>query len=279
MVLVKPGEAIAADGVIVEGDTAIELVAAHRRKQAAAKAAGDAVPGGAVNATQAVVVRVIQAGARKHLVDAGAADRTSRAGQAADGAVGGQGRGLVRQPRCCCSRLPCSASGSWSIRRARWLIAIAVLVVSCPCALSLATPTALAAATDRLVRQGVLVVQPHVLETLHRATHIVFDKTGTLTTGRPVAARYRAAGSAGCQTGVLRARGALEASSAHPLAQAIVAAARARRGMAARRSALRGRAGLEGSGRGRALSCSARRHRVVATARALPLATACRKAA
>ena len=100
-----------------------------------------------------------------------------------------------------------------------WPIAIAVLVVSCPCALSLATPTALAAATDRLVRQGVLVVQPHVLETLHRATHVVFDKTGTLTLGMPVL-RHVATFGAAQRERCLALAAALEASSAHPLAQA-----------------------------------------------------------
>jgi P-type Cu2+ transporter len=102
-------------------------------------------------------------------------------------------------------------------------VAIAVLVVSCPCALSLATPSALAAATDVLVRCGVLVVRPHVLETLHRATHIVFDKTGTLTEGRPQVRQvtaYGALAEARCR----QIAAALEAASAHPLAGAIHAA-------------------------------------------------------
>jgi Cu2+-exporting ATPase len=100
-----------------------------------------------------------------------------------------------------------------------------VLVVSCPCALSLATPTALAAATDRLLRRGVLAVQPHVLEALERATHIVFDKTGTLTLGRPVVRTvrpYETLGSGEC----LRVAAALEAASAHPLGVAIRTACR-----------------------------------------------------
>jgi Cu2+-exporting ATPase len=106
-----------------------------------------------------------------------------------------------------------------------WPIAIAVLVVSCPCALSLATPSALAAATDRLLRQGVLVMQPHVLETLHRATHVVFDKTGTLTEGRPQLQALEMLGSLERDT-VLGMAAAMEAGSAHPLAQAIISAAR-----------------------------------------------------
>jgi len=95
--------------------------------------------------------------------------------------------------------------------------------VSCPCALSLATPTALAAATDRLLRQGILVVQPHVLETLHRATHIVFDKTGTLTCGQ---ASLQAIVTLGALSGrdCLRIAAAMEQSSTHPLAQTILQA-------------------------------------------------------
>ncbi len=90
--------------------------------------------------------------------------------------------------------------------------------------LSLATPTALAAATDSLLRRGVLIVQPHVLETLHRATHIVFDKTGTLTLGRPVLQQIEGLGSM-TEDDCLQVAAALEAGSAHPLAQAILGAA------------------------------------------------------
>jgi Cu2+-exporting ATPase len=105
-----------------------------------------------------------------------------------------------------------------------WPAAIAVLVVSCPCALSLATPTALAAALEHLLRHGVLAVKPHLLETLDRATHVVFDKTGTLTLGRPVlrdTVTLGAPDAAAC----LRIAAALEAGSAHPLAQALRVAA------------------------------------------------------
>jgi Cu2+-exporting ATPase len=102
-----------------------------------------------------------------------------------------------------------------------------VLVVSCPCALSLATPSALAAATDRLLAQGILVVRPHVLETLYRATHIVFDKTGTLTEGKPAVRHVERLGPAAgpANQAALSIAAALEAHSAHPLARAIVAAA------------------------------------------------------
>jgi len=96
-----------------------------------------------------------------------------------------------------------------------------VLVVSCPCALSLATPSALAAATNQLLQRGVLIIQSHVLESLHRATHIVFDKTGTLTEGRPVL-RQTTLHSTLTKAQALQIAAALEGASAHPIAQAFI---------------------------------------------------------
>jgi Cu2+-exporting ATPase len=104
-----------------------------------------------------------------------------------------------------------------------WHAAVAVLVVSCPCALSLATPTALAAATDRLLRRGVLAVAPHTLETFERATHVVFDKTGTLTLGRVVLRQVVPVGSLDADL-CLRIGSALQGENSHPVGMAIRAA-------------------------------------------------------
>ncbi|HTD05729.1 HAD-IC family P-type ATPase, partial [Undibacterium sp.] len=106
-----------------------------------------------------------------------------------------------------------------------WPIAIAILVVSCPCALSLAIPTALASAADRLLRQGVLIMHPNLLETLTRTTHVVFDKTGTLTLGKPAIQRihtYTALTADQC----LQLAAGLEASCSHPLAAGLMQAAK-----------------------------------------------------
>lgn len=224
MVLIKPGEAIAADCVIVEGSTAIDLSLLTGESRPQPKNIGEALPGGAVNATQPIVVRVTKLARESTL--SSLIKLIERAGQAkpqlslwADKVAAWFVAALLL--------FSVVIFGVWQLvdpSRA-WPIAIAVLVVSCPCALSLATPSALAAATDRLVRQGVLVVQPHVLETLHRTTHVIFDKTGTLTWGRPALRHVITFGgqsSAWC----LQAAAALEASSAHPLAVAIVDAAR-----------------------------------------------------
>lgn len=222
-ILVKPGEAIAVDGEIVEGSSTIDMSLLSGESLPLKKGISDILPGGAVNISQAIVLRVGKVAADSTLSQL--IKLIERAGNAkpqialwADRVAAWFVAGLLL--------LALAVFLFWhghDPARA-WPIAIAVLVVSCPCALSLATPTALAAATDRLVQQGVLIVQPHVLEILHRATHIVFDKTGTLTVGKPTVQKVRTFGAAD-RNDCLQIAAALEASNAHPLAQAIIAAA------------------------------------------------------
>ena len=222
-VLVAPGQAAPADGAIVEGETEVDLALLTGESRTRRMGPGDLLPGGAVNVAQPVVLR-IEAAAR----DSTLALLVRLAGQA------GQGKPAIA--------LWADRVAAWSVvallvltvlvfvgwqlfdpARA-WPAAIAVLVVTCPCALSLATPTALAAATDRLLRRGVLAVSPHTLETFERATHIVFDKTGTLTLGMP---RLLATGvlDAPDAAWALRIAAGLEAGNPHPLAKALQAAA------------------------------------------------------
>jgi len=224
-VLVAPGQAAPADGVIVEGETDADLSLLTGESRTRHLAVGDQLPGGAVNVAQAVVLRV-QAAARDstlallvRLVDKAGQGKPALALWADRVAAWSVTALLV---------LTVVVFLAWQVidpGRA-WPAAIAVLVVTCPCALSLATPTALAAATDRLLRRGVLAVQPHALETLERATHVVFDKTGTLTPGRPLVRATRSFGGSDAQA-ALAIAAALEAGSAHPLAQAIRTAASA----------------------------------------------------
>jgi Cu2+-exporting ATPase len=224
VILVKPGEAIAADGVILEGDTAVDVSLLTGESQAQRKTVGDNLPGGAVNATQPIVLRITRS-VRDSTLSV-LVKLIERAGQGkpqlalwADKVAAWFVAALLL------FAVTVFVLWQWFDPARAWPIAIAVLVVSCPCALSLATPTALAAATDRLVRQGILIVQPHVLETLHRTTHIIFDKTGTLTIGKPALQQLEtldAASVAWC----LQVAAALEASSAHPLAAAILDAAK-----------------------------------------------------
>ena len=223
LILVKPGEAIAADGVIVEGDTAVDLSMLTGESQPQKKNCGEQLVGGAVNASQPIVLRIEKPSQDSTL--SALIRLIERAGQGkpkiaqwADQVAAWFVAALLL--------FAVAVFIYWSLHDAAraWPIAIAVLVVSCPCALSLATPSALAAATDSLLRQGVLVIQPHVLETLHRATHIVLDKTGTLTEGKPGLQQVSLLGAAS-RAEVLQLAATLEADSAHPLARALLAAA------------------------------------------------------
>ncbi|MES2758913.1 MAG: heavy metal translocating P-type ATPase [Pseudomonadota bacterium] len=222
VVLVRPGEAVAADGVIVEGATEVDLALLTGESRPQRRGVGDELPGGAVNAGQPIVLRVVRAAQDSTL--ALLVKLVERAGH-------GKPRIALWADRVAAwfvaalllFALAVFVAWQWVDPARAWQVAIAVLVVSCPCALSLATPTALAAATARLVRRGVLVVQPHVLETLHRATHVVFDKTGTLTRGEP-ALRALHLMAAMPREECLAIAAALEQSSTHPLGMALRAA-------------------------------------------------------
>jgi Cu2+-exporting ATPase len=225
IIMIKPGEAVAADCVIVDGATTLDLSLLSGESAPVAKATGDALPGGAINASAVVLARVTRRAQDStmsnlvKLIDRAGRDKP-RIALWADKVAVWFVTGLLL--------FAVAAFGFWfwldgDTARA-WPIAIAVLVVSCPCALSLATPTALAAATDRLLRQGVLVSGAQTLETLHRATHIVFDKTGTLTFGRPVLQNVLPLGAMRDDF-CLQVAAALDAGSGHPLARAIVGAA------------------------------------------------------
>ena len=223
VVLVAPGEALPADCTILEGESEIDLALLTGESAPRRAAAGDALPGGAVNVAQAIVARIV------------AAPRDSTLAQLVRLAEkAGQGKPALA--------LWADRVGAWSVAALLvltvmvylfWLwfeparalpAAIAVLVVTCPCALSLATPTALAAASGSLLRRGVLAVSPHTLETFARATHVVFDKTGTLTLGRPRVQAIEVFGALDDAQALGIAAG-LEAGNAHPLAAAIVARA------------------------------------------------------
>ena len=228
VIMIKPGEAVAADCVILQGRTALDLSLLSGESVPIPKQEGDQLPGGAINASNMIIARVTQRVQDStlsnlvKLIDRAGRDKP-RIAQWADDVAAWFVLALLL--------FAVATFGFWfwldgyNASRA-WPIAIAVLVVSCPCALSLATPTALAAGTDRLLRQGVLVTGAQTLETLHRATHIVFDKTGTLTYGRPVLQQITTLGLMQ-QDFCLQAAAALDAASAHPLARAIVQAAAA----------------------------------------------------
>ncbi|HQR53817.1 MAG TPA: heavy metal translocating P-type ATPase metal-binding domain-containing protein [Burkholderiales bacterium] len=182
-VLVKPGDSIPADGEIVEGATEVDDSLLTGESRPVLKVRGDALTGGAVNVTSPVVMRVTRVGTETvvagilRLLDRAASDKPALA-QLADR--------TARVFVAVLLAVAAATAAAWGMidpGRALW-VTVSVLVVSCPCALSLATPAALTAATGALTRLGVVVTRGHALETLSRATHVIFDKTGTLTHGR-----------------------------------------------------------------------------------------------
>jgi Cu2+-exporting ATPase len=224
-VAVRPGAAIPADGTVVEGESSVDESLLTGESRAVAKRAGDALTGGAVNLNGPLTMRVERVG--QDTVLAGIVRLMDRAqtekpkiAQLADRAARWFVSALLV--------LAAVVALAWYAidpTRALW-ITIAVLVVTCPCALSLATPAALTAATGMLFRRGVLVTRGHALETLAAATHFVFDKTGTLTEGRMALIDVMPL-AGGERQRCLALAAQLESLSEHPIGRAIVAAARA----------------------------------------------------
>jgi Cu2+-exporting ATPase len=221
-VLVPAGESVPADGVLADPAAEVVLALLTGEPMPQQRQAGDPVPSGAVNSGQAMVLRVSRPAGESTLALLAALVERAGLGKPAI-ALWADRVGawfvaalLVLAALVLLLWYPHGAARAWEV-------AVAVLVVSCPCALSLATPAALAAAGSRLLRGGVLVVQPHVLETLRRATHVVFDKTGTLTKGAPALVGTEAFGDVDASD-CLHIAAALAGGSTHPLAKALVAA-------------------------------------------------------
>ena len=225
-VLVKPGASIPADGVVASGKGDVSEAILTGESRPVAKGAGDAVIGGAVNLASPLVVRVERVGADTML---------SAIVRLVERAAGEKQRMVELADRfahwfvLAILVVAALAAIGWAMidpARALW-IAVSVLVVTCPCALSLATPVALTAATGELARRGFVVTRGHTIEALGRATDIVFDKTGTLTRGDTRLVAVEPLGSHS-ERDCLAIAAALERGSEHPIARAILGAARER---------------------------------------------------
>ncbi|MDP5291937.1 heavy metal translocating P-type ATPase [Oceanimonas sp. CHS3-5] len=220
VVRVSPGSVIPADGDIIEGHTSIDESMLTGEHLPVSRGPAEPVFAGTTNVESPLRIRV-----SRTLADA----RVSEILRAQDDALLDKPRVAVladQLSRYFVAALLLATLGTWLVwlqldpDRAFWVM-LSVLVATCPCALSLATPTALTVATSRLTQGGVLVRRAHVLDTLPRATRMVFDKTGTLTQGKVALAEVTPLGS---QPGeqLLTLAAALEAGSEHPIARAFL---------------------------------------------------------
>ncbi|MBS0354127.1 MAG: cadmium-translocating P-type ATPase [Proteobacteria bacterium] len=219
VIRVKPGEAVPADGVVVEGRSEANEALLTGESRPVPKVPGNEVTGGSINVTSPLCVRVTRTGehtrlaAIRQLMERASAEKPRVVQQADQVAAWFIIVLLVLATL--------TAAGWWWFDpdRALWVF-VSVLVVSCPCALSLATPVALTVATDALARMGVLVTRGHAVEALAKAQHFVFDKTGTLTYGAMRVEQVRLLGELSEQEALAVAAG-LEQGAEHPVATAI----------------------------------------------------------
>ncbi|MEU6732689.1 heavy metal translocating P-type ATPase [Streptomyces physcomitrii] len=225
--LVRPGERVATDGEVVHGSSAVDLALVTGESEPVEAHPGDAVVGGAVNMGGLLRVRATAVGADTQLARITRMVTEAQAGKAraqrlAD-AVAGVFVPVVLA-------LAVTVLGFWlgagAEPQAALTAGVAVLVVACPCALGLATPTALMAATGRGAQLGVLVSGPQALEGLHQVDTVVLDKTGTLTGGRMEVTAVTVLSGGRPAEELVRLAAAVEQGSEHPLGQAIAAYAR-----------------------------------------------------
>jgi len=218
-VLIAPGATVPADGRVMSGQSAADESLLTGEARPVPKHAGDVVTGGTVNLSGPLLVEVTRVGPESvlagivRLMDRAQSGKP-RIAQLADRVAQWFVAALVA--------VAFATAIAWywiDPQRALWVM-VAVLVVSCPCALSLATPAALAAATGALHRLGILVTRGHALETLSQVTHVVLDKTGTLTLGRLALIGAIPLGGA-AREAALALAAALERGSEHPVARAL----------------------------------------------------------
>lgn len=226
IILAKPGEAVAADGVVVEGESGVDEALLTGESRPVPKQTGESVIAGSINLDGPLLIRVTGVG--ENTVLAGIVRMLDRA--------------QAEKPRIAqlADRVAAYFTGGLLIFTVVvalvWLsidpshlfpIVLAVLVVTCPCALSIAAPAAMAAAGSHLLGRGVLLTRGHALETLAQVTHVVFDKTGTLTFGKPVLTKVIPLGEISAEE-CLRIAASLEQASEHPLAAPFLKAVEAK---------------------------------------------------
>ncbi|KUL42566.1 carbonate dehydratase [Streptomyces regalis] len=223
--VVRPGEKIATDGVVAEGSSAVDESLLTGESLPVEVGPGDAVTGATVNAGGRLVVRATRVGADTKLAQIAKLVEEAQTGKAAVQRLADQISAIFVPT---VILLAIETLAAWLIldydASMALTAAVAVLIIACPCALGLATPTALMVGTGRGAQLGLLIRGPEVLESTRRIDTIVLDKTGTVTEGRMRLTEVVPADGAD-RDEVLRLAGAVEHASEHPIAKAIADAA------------------------------------------------------
>ncbi|MFD7446702.1 heavy metal translocating P-type ATPase [Streptomyces sp. NPDC059909] len=228
--LVRPGEKIATDGTVVEGASAVDASMLTGESAPVEVGEGDSVTGATLNAGGRLVVEATRVGADTQLARMAKLVEDAQNGKAAAQRLADR-ISAVFVP--VVIALALGTLGFWlgngAGLTAAFTAAVAVLIIACPCALGLATPTALMVGTGRGAQLGILIKGPEVLESTRKVDTVVLDKTGTVTTGRMTLLKVHTADGQD-EAEVLRLAGALEHVSEHPVARAVATGALERLG-------------------------------------------------
>jgi Cu+-exporting ATPase len=227
LVVVRPGEKIATDGVVVEGESAIDQSMLTGESVPVEVEPGSQVAGATVNSYGRLVVRATKVGADTALAQIAKLVDAAQSGKAPVQRLADRVSAIFVPIVIVLSLLTLAG---WLVTGASaataFTAAVSVLIIACPCALGLATPTALMVGTGRGAQMGIVIKGPQILEQTRRIDTIVLDKTGTITEGKMELAEIALLNGA-TRSEVLRFAGAVEAASEHPIAQAVARAARA----------------------------------------------------
>ncbi|GAB6859671.1 heavy metal translocating P-type ATPase [Microbacterium xylanilyticum] len=223
--VVRPGEKIAADGVVVSGTSAVDASMLTGESVPVEVGPGDAVAGATVNAGGRLIVRATRVGSDTQLAQMARLVEEAQTGKAEVQRLADRISGVFVP---IVIAIAVATLGAWLgagfPATAAFTAAVTVLVIACPCALGLATPTALLVGTGRGAQKGILIKGPEVLESTRKVDTIVLDKTGTVTSGRMEVTDVVAEDGTD-PAELLRLAGALEHASEHPIAQAVARAA------------------------------------------------------
>jgi Cu+-exporting ATPase len=219
--VVRPGEKLATDGEVVEGSSAVDASMLTGESVPVEVRPGDAVTGATVNAGGRLVVRATRVGSDTQLAQMARLVTEAQSGKAAVQRLADRISGVFVPV---VLGIAAATLGFWlgtgEGATVAFTAAVAVLIIACPCALGLATPTALLVGTGRGAQLGILIKGPEVLESTRRVDTVVLDKTGTVTAGRMTLVDVVPADGQD-RDELLRVVGALEAASEHPIARAI----------------------------------------------------------